>query len=116
MSDANWNRRELIASGLTLAVAGNLSADTGIQYRQLGKTGQKVSCLGLGGSHIGKSKKIDDAEATRLIRQFLDRGFNFLDNSWDYNEGKSEIRMGNALRDGYRQKAFLMTKFDGRTA
>jgi predicted aldo/keto reductase-like oxidoreductase len=68
----------------------------------------------LGGSHIGKPT-LSEQEATGLIRQALDRGLNFMDNSWDYNKGQSEIRMGKALRDGYRQKAFLMTKFDGRT-
>ncbi len=83
-------------------------------YRTLGKTGQSVSCLGLGGSHIGLPK-VTAAEAVRLVRGALDRGMNFMDNSWDYNKGESEIRMGNALRDGYREKAFLMTKFDGRT-
>ena len=68
----------------------------------------------LGGSHIG-TPKVSEAEAIRLIRSAVDRGITFLDNSWDYNEGHSEIRMGKALRDGYRAKAFVMTKFDGRT-
>ncbi|PYT32664.1 MAG: aldo/keto reductase, partial [Acidobacteria bacterium] len=57
----------------------------------------------------------DAGEGIRIIRRALDRGMNFLDNCWDYHDGESEIRMGRALRDGYRQKAFLMTKFDGRT-
>ncbi len=83
-------------------------------YRELGRTGQKVSCLGLGGAHIGKPE-LPESEAIRLIRQALDRGMNFMDNSWDYNDGQSELRMGRALQDGYRAKAFLMTKFDGRT-
>jgi aryl-alcohol dehydrogenase-like predicted oxidoreductase len=85
-----------------------------MQYRVLGRTGEKVSCLGMGGAHIGKPKLEADA-SVRLIRQALDRGLNFLDNSWDYNDGESERRMGAALLDGYRAKAFLMTKFDGRT-
>jgi aryl-alcohol dehydrogenase-like predicted oxidoreductase len=68
----------------------------------------------LGGFHLGHSQ-LAEPEAIRLIREALDRGLNFLDNSWDYNEGESELRMGKALREGYRQKAFLMTKFDGRT-
>ncbi len=84
-------------------------------HRTLGRTGEKVSVLGLGGSHIGKSSKLSDDEAVRIIRSALDHGLNFMDNSWDYSEGLSEIRMGRALRDGYRQKAFLMTKIDGRT-
>ncbi len=73
-----------------------------------------VSSIGLGGFHIG-NPKLPSAEAIRLIRQALDRGLNFLDNCWDYNDGESEIRMGKALSGGYREKAFLMTKFDGRT-
>src|ERR1700710_2607365 len=85
----------------------------GIPYRVLGRTGEKVSLVGGGGSHIGMQK--DEQESIRIIRGALDRGINFLDNSWDYNDGKSEARMGKALKDGYRQKAFLMTKLDGRT-
>jgi uncharacterized protein len=113
-----WNRRDAI-TGLASTIAllsteAAQSATSEVTYRQLGRTGQKVSCLGLGGSHIGKSS-LQEPEAIRLIRQALDRGLNFMDNSWDYNGGQSEIRMGKALRDGYRQKAFLMTKFDGRT-
>ncbi|HWE97907.1 MAG TPA: aldo/keto reductase [Tepidisphaeraceae bacterium] len=82
-------------------------------YRTLGRTGEQVSLVGLGGSHIGKQK--DEQESIKLIRTAIDRGVTFMDNSWDYNDGQSEIRMGNALRDGYRQKVFLMTKIDGRT-
>lgn len=82
-------------------------------YRTLGRSGERVSLVGLGGAHLGK---MDDAEAAiRIIRSALDNGINFLDNSWDYHGGKSEERMGIALRDGYRQKAFLMTKIDGQT-
>ena len=81
-------------------------------YRTLGKTGEKVSAFGLGGFHIGKIK--DERESIRLVRAAIDRGLTFLDNSWDYNDGDSEMRMGKALKDGYRNKAFLMTKFDGR--
>ncbi len=85
----------------------------GIAYRMLGRTGEKVSLVGLGGYHLGK--QADAQESIRIIRTGLDSGINFLDNCWDYNGGESEIRMGNALRDGYRQKAFLMSKIDGRT-
>ncbi len=81
--------------------------------RKLGKTGELVSLVGLGGFHIGIPK--EESESIRLIRTAIDRGINFLDNCWDYNEGKSEERMGKALADGYRDKAFLMTKLDGRT-
>jgi len=83
-----------------------------IPTRLLGATGVSVSVVGIGGFHLGKP---DEQEAIRIVRTALDRGITFLDNCWDYNEGKSEERMGKALRDGYRQKAFLMTKLDGRT-
>jgi predicted aldo/keto reductase-like oxidoreductase len=83
-------------------------------YRLLGRTGARVSAIGLGGWHIGL-KTISEAQSIRLIRAAIDRGITFLDNSWDYNEGASETRMGKALRDGYREKVFLMTKIDGRS-
>jgi aryl-alcohol dehydrogenase-like predicted oxidoreductase len=86
---------------------------TGMTYRTLGRTGEKVSMMGLGGYHIGMQK--DEQESIRIIRTAIDNGVNFLDNCWDYNGGESEVRMGKALRDGYRQRAFLMTKIDGRT-
>ena len=82
-------------------------------YRTLGKTKEKVSAIGLGGYHLGHPQ--DPAEAIRIVRSAVDRGINFMDNCWDYYLGESEKRMGAALRDGYRQKVFLMTKFDGRT-
>ena len=85
----------------------------GMQYRELGRTGEKVSAIGLGGFHIGKQQ--DPEESIRLIRAAIDRGITFMDNCWDYNGGLSEVRMGQALRDGYRQRVFLMTKIDGRT-
>lgn len=83
-------------------------------YRQLGSTGEKVSAIGIGGWHLGL-KQVDEQLAIRIVRTAIDRGINFLDNCWDYNEGASEIRMGKALRDGYRENAFLMTKIDGRS-
>ena len=82
-------------------------------YRTLGRTGEKVSALGLGGYHIGVPK--DEEDGIRVVRTAVDRGITFLDNCWDYHNGGSEIRMGKALRDGYRDKVFLMTKIDGRT-
>ena len=95
-------------------MAGAANAESGgMIYRTLGSTGVKVSAIGLGGFHIGKGK--DEQESIRIIRTAIDRGMTFMDNSWDYNGGESEIRMGKALRDGYREKVFLMTKFDGRT-
>lgn len=91
------------------------SAETknSIPYRTLGRTGEKVSLVGIGGYHLGKPG-LDAKESITIVRTGLDEGINFLDNCWDYNNGESEIRMGAALRDGYRQKAFLMTKIDGR--
>jgi aryl-alcohol dehydrogenase-like predicted oxidoreductase len=84
-------------------------------YRELGSTGEQVSVIGMGGSHLGQATLPED-NAIRLIHEGLDRGINFLDNSWDYNEGRSEERVGKALaQGGYRQKAFVMTKIDGRT-
>ena len=83
-------------------------------YRELGTTGERVSAIGMGGYHIGKQK--DSAESIQLIHSGIDRGITFMDNCWDYNDGISEVRMGQALRNGYRQQVFLMTKMDGRTA
>jgi uncharacterized protein len=87
-------------------------AKGGMQYRTLGRTGQKVSIVGLGGAHLGFST--DDAAASRIVRTAVDNGVNFMDNCWDYSGGECESRMGKALRDGYREKVFLMTKIDGR--
>jgi len=86
-----------------------------MQYRTLGHTGEKVSIVGVGGDHIGVSS-VSEGESQRIIRTAIDNGINFMDNSWSYNGGQSEIRMGKALRDGYRQRIFLMTKLDGRDA
>jgi predicted aldo/keto reductase-like oxidoreductase len=83
-------------------------------YRTLGSTGERVSAIGMGGYHLGQSKLSDD-ESIRLIRAAIDGGITFMDNCWDYNDGRSEILMGKALKDGYRQKVFLMSKIDGRT-
>src|SRR5258707_6810135 len=94
-----------------VAWAADTKAD--VPRRTLGRTGEKVSMVGLGGYHIGSQK--DEQESIRIIRTAIDNGINFLDNCWDYNGGESEVRMGKALRGGYRQKAFLMTKIDGRT-
>jgi aryl-alcohol dehydrogenase-like predicted oxidoreductase len=81
-------------------------------YRELGSTGERVSAIGIGGYHLGKQQ--DPDESIRLLRAAIDRGITFMDNCWDYNGGISEVRMGQALRDGYRQKVLLMTKIDGR--
>jgi predicted aldo/keto reductase-like oxidoreductase len=83
-------------------------------YRTLGRTKERVSVIGLGGYHIGKPQ-LSEADSIKIIRSAIDHGITFMDNCWDYNNGNSEIRMGKALRDGDRQKVFLMTKIDGRT-
>lgn len=117
---AGVTRRAFLEMGVAAtfaAGAGNVAwpaeSQGGVPRRTLGRTGEKVSMVGLGGYHIGNQK--DEQESIRIIRTALDSGINFLDNCWDYNDGQSEIRMGKALRDGYRQRAFLMTKIDGRT-
>ena len=84
-------------------------------YRSFGRSGEKISAIGMGGFHLGKTA-VSDAEATRLIHQAVDRGITFMDNCWDYNKGRSELRMGEALdQGGYRDRVFLMSKMDGRT-
>src|SRR3982751_1062923 len=109
------NRREVVASLTAAGLSGSLQgAASDMIYRTLGHTGEKVSAIGVGGSHVGK-KSLTDDEAIRIMRTAVDRGINFFDNCWDYNDGRSEEVMGKALKDGYRQRVFLMTKIDGRT-
>jgi predicted aldo/keto reductase-like oxidoreductase len=117
---ASVTRREFLEMGAvaTLAVGAEkmawvTDAKSEVPRRTLGRTGEKVSMVGLGGYHIGNQR--DELESIRIVRTALDSGINFLDNCWDYNGGESEVRMGKALRDGYRQRAFVMTKIDGRT-
>jgi predicted aldo/keto reductase-like oxidoreductase len=113
------NRREFLKAAVAAGVlAGTLPAwaaesKSDVPQRPLGRTGETVSAIGLGGYHIGVPK--DEQEGIRLIRGAIDRGITFMDNCWDYHNGGSEVRMGKALRDGYRQKVFLMTKIDGQT-
>jgi aryl-alcohol dehydrogenase-like predicted oxidoreductase len=90
------------------------AAHADMPYRVLGHTGERVSAIGLGGWHLGFAH-LDERLSIRIVREAVDRGINFLDNSWDYNDGASETRMGKALRDGYRDRVFLMTKIDGRS-
>jgi predicted aldo/keto reductase-like oxidoreductase len=111
------NRREFLkaaAASLVLSplaaslVAAQESSPHGVPRRALGKTGEKVSIIGLGGWHIGS---IPENEALTLMHQAIDEGINFFDNSWDYHEGGSEQVMGKALATGGRRdKVFLMTK------
>lgn len=117
-----FSRRDFLKSTMAAGIAAGLGAEVatgdevesrnGIPYRTLGATGEKVSHIGLGGAHIGG--QFLEADSIKIIRTALDSGINFMDNSWDYNNGQSELRMGKALKDGYRDKAFLMTKIDGR--
>jgi predicted aldo/keto reductase-like oxidoreductase len=116
--DARVSRRRFVEIAASITAMCSLRAQLwateergGIPYKTFGSTGEKVSAIGLGGYHIGRP---EDAESIRIIRTAIDGGINFLDNCWDYNNGASEEKMGKALRDGYRQKAFLMTKIDGR--
>jgi predicted aldo/keto reductase-like oxidoreductase len=86
-----------------------------VPKRRLGRTNEQVSMIGMGGFHIGAPSAPDD-DMIKLIHAAIDRGITFLDNSWDYNSGMSELRMGRALStNGYRDRVFLMTKIDGRT-
>jgi aryl-alcohol dehydrogenase-like predicted oxidoreductase len=103
------------AAGVAASVAPAWAAEVknDMLYRTLGRTGEKISALGLGGYHIGIQS--DESESLRLVRTAVDRGITFLDNCWDYNDGISELRMGKALQDGYRSRAFLMSKIDGQT-
>ena len=118
-SDASFTRRVFLelTAGATLvtgmSTASWAKSTENVPYRTLGRTGEKVSMVGLGGYHIGSQS--NEQESIRIIRAALDNGMNFLDNCWDYNGGASEVRMGKALRDGYREKAFLMSKIDGHT-
>jgi predicted aldo/keto reductase-like oxidoreductase len=116
------NRREFIRTASAAALVASLGQKItyaappgGLPLRRLGRTGEMVGLLGIGGYHIGKAV-VPEETAIRIVRTALDSGVTFLDNCWDYNKGVSEQRMGKALRDGYRDKAFLMTKLDGRTA
>ena len=114
------SRREFLTTTITASIVAGAAghtwaaeAATEMPRRALGRTGEKISAIGLGGYHIGVPK--DEQEGIRIIRTAIDRGVNFMDNCWDYHDGGSELRMGKALRDGYRHRAFLMSKIDGRT-
>jgi predicted aldo/keto reductase-like oxidoreductase len=114
------NRRSFlqVSAGALAALALPVTAETrrnGMPCRALGRTGQEVSLLCLGGAHIG-GKELSDDEAIRIMRTAVDEGVNFFDNAWAYHDGRSEERMGRALKDGYRDKVYLMTKHRGRDA
>ncbi len=111
------------AAGIAAAALGRVSGQTPVTrpqspdmiYRDLGTTGEKVSAIGMGGYHLAKDAHTPAADMIRLVHQAMDRGITFFDNSWDYNDGISEVRLGQALKEGRREKVFLMTKIDGRT-
>jgi predicted aldo/keto reductase-like oxidoreductase len=117
-------RREFLRLALAATVAPAAGCDGGdgmaaaadrpIARRRLGSTGEAVTVVGLGGWHLARPG-LSEQESVRIVRTAIDAGITFLDNCWDYNDGESERRMGLALRDGYRAKAFLMTKYDGRS-
>src|SRR3989337_1512741 len=106
------SRRELVRGAAALPLAESLqaqSSSTGIATRPLGKTGVRVSMLGLGGHHQARPK--EESESLRIVHAAVDAGITFMDNAWDYHDGRAEEVMGKALAmDGYRKKAFLMTK------
>ncbi len=119
-NDQQTNRRELLKTmggGLAAAsLAGSTPSHSEIPYRTLGHTGEQVSCIGMGGYHLGKPQ-VSEADAIKLVHAGVDRGINFLDNSWDYNKGESEKRVGKAVKEAnLRGRVFMMTKNDGRTA
>jgi predicted aldo/keto reductase-like oxidoreductase len=113
------NRRDFLKQAAVAAAVSTLADDvlaqtstasaTGMPTRVLGRTGQRVSILCIGGWHLGSVK--DDAESIRLMQAALDEGITFFDNAWDYHDGRSEDLMGRALAEGgRREKVFLMTK------
>ncbi len=104
------------APAATGPVTSRIPQHPDMKYRTLGRTGEQVSLVGLGGFHLAKPGGMDNAEAIRVVHAGIDAGINFCDNCWDYNDGESEVRLGRALVDGYRDRVFLMTKLDGRTA
>jgi aryl-alcohol dehydrogenase-like predicted oxidoreductase len=119
-AESHLTRREFtkttVAAGLAFGAGAHAwAAETrsgDMIYRTLGRTGEKISAIGVGGFHIGSP---GEEEGIRIVRTAIDRGVTFMDNCWDYHDGGSETRMGKALRDGYREKVFLMTKIDGRS-
>lgn len=119
MAEYGVTRRRFIQGTAYGLCVGNLlgnvraaSGGAGVPTRALGATGVNVSMLGVGGHHIGRGR--DEGRAVRLIRRAIDMGVTFLDNAWEYHNGRSEEFMGKALQDGYRARVFLMTKHHGR--
>ncbi len=97
-------------------VTSQIAENPAMKYRSLGRTGERVSLIGMGGYHLAKPGGATAEEAVRIVHAGIEAGINFCDNCWDYNGGESEIRLGRALAGGWRHRTFLMTKIDGRTA
>ena len=97
-------------------VTSQIAEHPDMKYRALGRTGERVSLVGMGGYHLAKPGGPTNDEAIRIVHAGLEAGINFCDNCWDYNGGESEVRLGRALARGWRSRTFLMTKIDGRTA
>jgi len=96
-------------------VTSRIAQNPDMKYRPLGTTGERVSMIGMGGFHLAKPGGATKDEAVNLVHAAIEAGITFFDNSWDYNDGESERRLGLALQNGYRDRVFLMTKNDGRT-
>ena len=122
----NPSRREFLQAGAAgiaaVGIAGAAYVDDkknegGIPLRPLGKTGEMVSLIGLGGWSVANPAALDEKQSLHLIQRAVHEGITFLDNAWDYHDGLAEERMGKALAEGkLRDKVFLMTKCCGRTA
>lgn len=115
------NRREFVKNVSSAALAasifpltGSATTDSVVEKRVLGRTGEMVSIMGIGGFHIGKDE-VSDEVSIEIMRKSIDNGINFMDNAWSYQKGRSEELMGRALKDGYRKKVLLMTKMRART-
>jgi hypothetical protein len=117
MSHSKQNRREFLGkvtlgvASVSAAVSGNtlipqaIAAASGeMPYRTLGRSGEKVSLLGLGGYHIGTQS--DEQESIRVVRTSIDNGVNFMDNCWDYNGGTSEVRRARPCATATSRRSF----------
>jgi predicted aldo/keto reductase-like oxidoreductase len=115
MDELTGTRRQFLQGLSVAALAEQVVAQTssgGFPTRVLGRTKERISILGIGGAHIGR---IPEDEAFRMLHMAVDEGMTFMDNAWEYNDGRSEIVMGKGLKiDNIRQKAFVMTKVCSR--